>query len=116
MISLPDTSGRYYLLQMLDMWTDVFASLGMRTTGTKAGNFAIVGSEWKGNLSEGIERLRSPTNTGWVLGRIQTNGIDDYKNVHQIQDGIKATPLSQFGKLYRLSTKIFKISHLFVAQ
>ena len=99
-ISVSDTGGRYYMLQMLDMWTDVFATPGSRTSGTKAANFAIVGRDWRGTLPDGIEPLRSPTSMGWIIGRTQTNGAADYKNVHLVQDGYKLTPLSKWGKRY----------------
>ena len=40
-VSLPDTAGRFYLLPMLDMWTDVFVSPGWRTTELAAANFLV---------------------------------------------------------------------------
>lgn len=99
-LSVPDTGGRFYLVPTLDMWTDVFSSLGSRTTGTGAGNFAYVAPGWQGNLPEGVQRIEAPTSTIWMMGRVQTNGPSDYENVHKIQDGLKLTPLDQWGKSY----------------
>ena len=97
-VSAPDTAGRFYLLPMLDMWTDVFASPGKRTTGTQAGQFAVVLRGWKGELPAGITRIESPTPYVWVIGRTQTNGTQDYDAVRKIQDGYTITPLSRLGK------------------
>ena len=97
-IDVPDSAGRYYLLPMLDMWTDVFASPGKRTTGTATQRFAIVGPRWQGTLPPGVDEIRSPTPRGSMIGRTQTNGAKDYDAVHRFQDGLTVTPLSELGK------------------
>ena len=100
-VSVPDTKDRYYVLPMLDGWTNVFQDPGKRTTGTKAQKFAITGPGWSGTLPAGVTEYKSPTGMVWVLGRIYCTGTpEDYKAVHALQDQVSAVPLSAFGKPY----------------
>ena len=96
-ISVPDTNGRYYLLPMLDMWTDVFASPGWRTTGTGAQMFLVTPPGWTGTVPDGVSEIKASTPYVWIIGRVKTDGPADYDAVHKIQAGLKLMPLSQMG-------------------
>jgi hypothetical protein len=82
---------------MLDMWTDVFASPGWRTTGTQTGNYAVVPPGWSGSLPAGVVRVEAPTPYVWIIGRTKTDGPADYDAVHKVQAGFKIAPISRFG-------------------
>jgi hypothetical protein len=100
--SIPDAHGRYFLMPMLDAWTTVFQVPGTRTTGTKAQRYTITGPGWKGTLPAGITEYKSPTNLVWILGRTYCTGTpEDFKKVHEFQDGLSLVPLSAYGKSFR---------------
>jgi hypothetical protein len=100
-LSLPDLGDRYFLMPMLDGWTNVFEVPGTRTTGNKAQTYAITGPGWKGKLPQGVKALKSRTNMVWVLGRTYCTGTpDDYKACHAVMDKYDLRPLSAYGKSY----------------
>lgn len=96
LLHVPDTHGRYYVMQIMDAWTETIAAPGKRTTGTGEQWFAIVGPGWKGELPKGAQRIDCPTNWAWIIGRTQTNGPADYANVHAIQKGFWLAPFSKY--------------------
>jgi hypothetical protein len=94
LLHAPDADDRYYMLPLLDMWTDVFANPGKRTTGTGEQDWLIVGPDPVGDLPQGVPVISAPTPHVWVIGRTQTNGPADYAAVHKVQDGYSITPIN----------------------
>ncbi len=104
-LSVPDMQGRYYLMPILNYWTDVIGSPGSRTTAT-GGNFAITGPNWKGKLPKGVIEIKSDTRFAWIVGRIACTGPSDYENVWNLQAQLKLTPLSAWGTDYIPPTNV----------
>src|SRR5580692_4386103 len=98
-LSVPDVGDRYYTMEIASFDSDNFAYVGMRTTGTKAGNYAIVGPSWKGELPFGVQQLPpSRTPSVFILGRTLLRGPDDLPALRAVMAEYKLTPLSLWGK------------------
>ena len=88
---------RYWVFQMMDMYTFNFDYLGTRATGNGGGTFLIAGPRWTGTIPTGITKvLRPETEFINVVGRTQMFDASDLENVKKIQSAYKAQPLSAF--------------------
>lgn len=92
---VPDTAGRYYVMQFVDVWTNNFAYVGHRATGTDAGSFLLVAPDWDGEPPAGAPVIRFPTTFATIVGRWAVSGEDDLPAVHKLQDSLKLTPTGE---------------------
>ncbi len=89
--------GRFYSIQLIDLYTFNFDYIGTRTTGSGAGRYLIAGPDWKGEVPEGIEKIiRCETQFALAKYRLQVRGVDDIENAKQIQSQFKVQTLSTF--------------------
>ena len=90
---------RYYAVQLEDGNTFNFGYIGSRATGNEAGDYMVVGPDWKGAAPPGIKKV-FPSTTQFALAgyRTQLFNAADMPNVIKIQAGYKAQPLSTYLK------------------
>jgi hypothetical protein len=89
---VPDSGGRYYVMQFVDAWTNNFAYVGHRATGTAAGEFLLVGPGWDGEAPVGATVIRFPTAVGSIVGRWAVAGESDLPAVHELQQRLELAP------------------------
>lgn len=91
-LEVPDAAGRYYVMQFVDAWTNNFAYVGHRATGTSAASFLLVPPGWEGDAPADATVIRLPTAVASIVGRWAVDGDDDLPAVHALQDALTLTP------------------------
>jgi hypothetical protein len=90
---------RYYSVQLCDGNTYNYGYIGTRTTGSEAGDYMVVGPDWKGTTPPGIKKVfRSSTQLSLAGYRTQLFSPDDLDNVKKVQAGYKVQALSAYLK------------------
>lgn len=96
LLQVPDNpQNRYYTVQMLDAYTNTFHNESNRATKQQARQSVIVGPDWRGPLPAGIHKIYAPTNTVWLLGRVEVKGADDLPQATAFERQIHIKPLQQ---------------------
>jgi len=94
-LHVPDAAGRYYAVQFTDPSDGTnFAYVGIRTTGTKAGDYLITGPGWKETVSQGMTQVSTPNNSVLVIGRVFVESDSDLGAAYGLAKQIKLTPLN----------------------
>lgn len=91
-LDTPDTGSRYYVLTLIDFYSNTFFYAGHRTTGTAPQHYYVVGPDWHGTAPAGVQIVRAPTNDLYVNLRVQVDGPADVPAANAIQDGFRITP------------------------
>jgi hypothetical protein len=92
LLDVPDTGDRYYVMQLVDAWTNNIAYVGTRATGNRAGRFVVVPPGWDGDLPAGVPTIPASTTIVSIVGRIACTGPDDIPAVVALQDAFVLTP------------------------
>jgi hypothetical protein len=88
---------RYYSVMLCDGNTYNYGYIGTRATGSEAGDYMVVGPEWKGETPTGIKKVfRSGTQLSVAGYRTQLFSPDDLDNVKKVQAGYKVQTLSAY--------------------
>lgn len=96
-LSVPAVSpDRYYSILLRDGNFYIYGYIGSRATGSDAGNYMVVGPDWRGEAPSAIKKVfRSSTQFSIALYRTQLFNPKDIGNARKVQSGYKLEPLSK---------------------
>ena len=95
-LTAPDSNGRYYMIELVDMWTNAFFYPAGAQNGYKGGTFALVGPGWTGTLPNGVTRVDCPTRWVELQPRVYVKDTADLPGARDVMNAIKLQSLSAF--------------------
>ncbi|MFG5407169.1 DUF1254 domain-containing protein [Piscinibacter sakaiensis] len=90
LIHSPDFGSRYWTLGLLDAWTNPFAYVGRRSTGSRPQCTLMHGPDGPGRVPPGVSQvIAAPGHDVWIIGRILADdSAADLAEVHALQDAL----------------------------
>ena len=95
-LTAPDSGGRYYMIEIVDMWSNAFAYPAGASSGYKGGKFALVGPGWKGTLPPQVKRIDCPTRWIELQPRVYVRNQADLEGAKKVLEGVTIQGLSQY--------------------
>jgi hypothetical protein len=95
-ITAPDSDGRYYMIEIVDMWDNAFAYAAGKEVGYKGGKYALVGPGWQGELPAGVKRIDAPTRWVEFQPRVHVKDQADLPGPLKVLGGVTVQGLSQY--------------------
>ena len=95
-VTAPDSDGRYYMIEIVDMWDNAFAYAAGKVVGYKGGKYAVVGPGWKGELPADVKRIDSPTRWVEMQPRVRVKDQADLPGAIKVMQAITVQGLSQY--------------------
>lgn len=95
-LTVPNSNGRYYMVEIVDAYTNAFTYVGGVATGYEGGTFVLIGPGWKGTLPAGVQRIYSPTRWVMLQPRVHVKNPEDLPGAKQVLNNITTQPLSKY--------------------
>lgn len=97
-LDVPDSGGRYYSIQMVDMFAYNFRYVGRRTSGTGAGKFLVAGPGWQGDVPPGMTLIRTPSRLVFCFLRTLIDDEADVAKANAFHERLAVYPLAKPGE------------------
>ncbi len=98
-VSVPNIDGRYFSIQLLNIFTENLSIIASEQEGAIASNVIVAGPGWDESNFENAHNfqiIRSESQLILALARVEVRGEDDVEAATVIQDQLLITPLSDF--------------------